>query len=360
MRENLRISVSFRFHGCCHGCGPVSSGFRASLTQKKIYDLGVTSLRVFGGLEESREEVRAVSKSDFGLDPVSNIEIRKEVSKLLRVWESARMQLKCQEQNRQDAKLGVQQWLVQNTEYAAMRAAVETLHGRSLKDCEVPSKSLIAVKLEQVEDGAPTAEDLREVTSLEDAHVEAYGAVIDPAWLRIRPGKATTTPPATPEELRLRRRRLGLAWDFVRSRHSTRTWRKRGGAWPSSTAVSFYLAAVEELLRLRFSGDPDSRAFFSSSVSFAKEVRLGPGVRLPRVPAVFEKKDKWRQHDESENMTRPRQARKESSERTTCQRRSMRARSRSSFKWKRVSELWSRWKRARPDRTLGRDLQLRP
>ena len=42
--------------------------------------------------------------------------------------------------------------------------------------------------------------------------------------LRIRPGKATTTPPATPEELRLRHRRLGLAWDFVRSRHSTRTW----------------------------------------------------------------------------------------------------------------------------------------
>ena len=57
-----------------------------------------------------------------------------------------------------------------------MRAAVETMHGRSLKDREVPSKSLIALKLEQVEDGAPIAEDLREVTSLEDAHVEAYGA----------------------------------------------------------------------------------------------------------------------------------------------------------------------------------------
>ena len=195
-------------------------------TQKKFYDLGVTSLRIFGGLEESREELRAVFKDDFGLNPAGNIEIRKEVSKLLCVWESARMQRKCQEQNRQDAKLGVQQRLVQNTEYAAMRAAVETMHGRSLKDREVPSKSLIALKLEQVEDGAPVAEDLREVTSLEDAHVEAYGAVIDPAsqTLRIRPGKATTTPPATPEDLRLRHRRLGLAWDFVRSRHSTRTW----------------------------------------------------------------------------------------------------------------------------------------
>ena len=57
----------------------------------------------------------------------------------------------------------------------------------------------------------------------------------------------------------------------------------------------FYLAAMEELLRL--SGDPDSRVFFSSSVSFAKGVRLGPGVCLPRVPSVFEKKEKWRKYD---------------------------------------------------------------
>ena len=47
------------------------------------------------------------------------------------------------------------------TEYSAMRAAVECAQGRSLKDREVPSKSLIALKLEQVEDGAPVAEDLR-------------------------------------------------------------------------------------------------------------------------------------------------------------------------------------------------------
>lgn len=197
----------------------------SAAVQKKIYDAGVISLRIFGGLEESREEMRAVFKADFGFDPMGDIEMRKEISKLLCVWESSRMQLKCQEQNRQDAKLGVQQRLVQNTEYSAMRAAVECAQGRSLKDREVPSKSLIALKLEQVEDGAPVAEDLREVTSLEDAHVEAYGAVIDPAsqTLRIRPGKATTTPPATPEELRLRHR-MGLAWDFARTRHSTRTW----------------------------------------------------------------------------------------------------------------------------------------
>ncbi|CAE7483812.1 unnamed protein product [Symbiodinium necroappetens] len=42
--------------------------------------------------------------------------------------------------------------------------------------------------------------------------------------LRIRPGGTSTTPPSNPEELRLRHCRIGLAWDFVKPRHSTRAW----------------------------------------------------------------------------------------------------------------------------------------
>ena len=57
-----------------------------------------------------------------------------------------------------------------------------------------------------------------------------------------------------------------------------------------------YLAAVEELLRI--AGDPDHKAFFSSSVSFAKGVRLGVGIKNPRVPAVCERKTKWRKYPE--------------------------------------------------------------
>ena len=66
-----------------------------------------------------------------------------------------------------------------------MMKAVECKCGL-LKDEEAPSKSLVAAKLEQVEDGAPVAEDLREVTSFEDAETEAYNAVIDPATATLR------------------------------------------------------------------------------------------------------------------------------------------------------------------------------
>ena len=61
----------------------------------------------------------------------------------------------------------------------------------------------------------------------------------------------------------------------------------------------FFLAAIEELLRI--SGDPDSRAYYTSRRSFARGVRVGPGAKLPRVPAVFDKKLKWRQYKEEES-----------------------------------------------------------
>ena len=163
-------------------------------------------------------------QSDFGLDPAGNLAPRSDIALLLCVWESARTQLSVQEKNRQESKLGMQQRIVQPSDYATMRSAVEAKHGR-LKDREAPSKGMIASKLEQVEDGALIAEDLREVTSFADSEVEAYNAIIDPSmgFLRIRPGKTTTTPPSTPEELRLRHRRIGLAWDFVKSAsHHTR------------------------------------------------------------------------------------------------------------------------------------------
>ena len=79
----------------------------------------------------------------------------------------------------------------------------------------------------------------------------------------------------------------------------------------------FFLAAIEELLRI--SGDPDSRAYYTSRRSFARGVCVGPGAKLPRVPAVFDKKLKWRQYKEEESE--PDLER----ERTTCQRVIMRA-----------------------------------
>ena len=193
--------------------------------QALVYGNGFTSMRLFAGVDESRSEVRAALKTLLPLDYTADATSRQNMALLLAVWEACRLQLSAREKNKADSKLGVQARLVQTTEHASMKAAVETPHG-SLSDAEVPSKSLLGQKLEQVEDNSPQAEDLRDVTSVEDAAAEAYSAVIDPASavLRIKPGKTMTTPPCSPEELRMRRRRIGLAWEMVRSKHGPRSW----------------------------------------------------------------------------------------------------------------------------------------
>ena len=82
------------------------------------------------------------------------------------------------------------------------------------------------MRLEQVEENLPQAEDLREVTSVDEREIETFAATIDPSGgtLKIRSGKQTVDMPRSPEELRLRHRRIGLSWDFIAARHHRRAW----------------------------------------------------------------------------------------------------------------------------------------
>ena len=57
----------------------------------------------------------------------------------------------------------------------------------------------------------------------------------------------------------------------------------------------FYLTLLEQFLRL--CGDSDAPAYFSGQDSFAAGVTLGVNHGMPRAPAVFEKKHKWRSYD---------------------------------------------------------------
>ena len=46
-------------------------------------------------------------------------------------------------------------------------------------------------------------------------------------------------------------------------------------------------------------GGPDWRTLTTSTWSYLKGVPVGVGVRLPRTPAVFERKCKWRTLDDT-------------------------------------------------------------
>ena len=92
-------------------------------TQGKIYNEGDTWLS-FAGLDETIAGVRAALKQ-MGLDAEASLPMRKEVALLAAVWESAKSQRSFQVKQKLDASASGQTRLVQTTEYAAMRVAVD-------------------------------------------------------------------------------------------------------------------------------------------------------------------------------------------------------------------------------------------
>jgi len=63
-----------------------------------------------------------------------------------------------------------------------------------------------------------------------------------------------------------------------------------------SPGQPFYLEAIGETLRLM--QDPDFRIYSRSSHSFRTGVPVGYNIRMPRTPAVFERKVHWRKYEE--------------------------------------------------------------
>ena len=93
---------------------------------------------------------------------------------VLSAWETTRTQQKANDENRAEARASMVPRPVPVNEHAMLREALENQIGR-LRDYEVPAKSLIAAKLDDIETNMPRLEDLRDVASVEDGDVVEGG-----------------------------------------------------------------------------------------------------------------------------------------------------------------------------------------
>ena len=243
--------------------------------QVALFCNGVTSLRVFAGLDETREKMRECLKSDLGLDAADGMMARRQIALVISAWEAARVQVNAEDLAKVEARAHALPRPVGATELAAMRRVAELRLG-SLKSYEVPSKALIGLKLEQIEENEPKVEDLREVTSLDDLESEALTGIIDSATgtFRVRKGSNSIQLPSNPESLRLRHRRIGLAWTFVASRHTNRKW-LAGVSVEDYRVLSDYIlgARVADLTSKSPSGEVVGRVSWSQVLEYDHEVR---------------------------------------------------------------------------------------
>ena len=83
--------------------------------QLLAYKQGYSTVRIFAGLDDSKESVRAALKKDLPLDYTASPEARKHMAQLLSVWGACRLQLTVVEKHKAEAKLGGNPRLVQTT-----------------------------------------------------------------------------------------------------------------------------------------------------------------------------------------------------------------------------------------------------
>eukprot|EP00435_Cladocopium_sp_Y103_P034677 s3830_g9.t1 len=209
--------------------------------QLALFHRGYTSLRLFAGIDESRTEVRTAVTAEIGLDhAVGNAE-RRHMALLLSAWETSRTQQKANDEARAEARSTMVPRPVAINEHAMLREALELQTGR-LKDYEVPAKSLVAAKMDDVELNLPRVEDLRDVASLEDGEADVLQGTLDASTgtFRMKPARTAILMPRNAEELRLRHRRLAIAWEMVRTRTATVSG-YRVGSWifTGSSVITF-------------------------------------------------------------------------------------------------------------------------
>ena len=242
--------------------------------QLALFFNGITDLRIFAGLDETREKVRECLRADLGLDATDGMPQRRQVALVISAWEAARVQTSAVDLAKVEAKTHALPRPVGSTELAAMRKAVEAKVG-SLRGNEVPSKAFIGLKLEQIDDNEPKVEDLREVSSVEDGETESLTGVIGPSGeFRVRKGSSSIPLPTNAEGLRLRHRRIGLAWTFVASRHTNRRW-LAGVSVEDYRQLSDYVlgARVADLSTKSPSGEIVGRITWSQVLDYDHEVR---------------------------------------------------------------------------------------
>ena len=114
--------------------------------------------------------------AETGLDHNAGNAERRAMALLLSAWDTARTQ----QRSRAEARAAMVPRPVPVGEHAMLREALETQLGR-LRDSEIPSKNLIASKMEDIETNMPRHEDLRDVASIEDGEADLLQGNLDPS-----------------------------------------------------------------------------------------------------------------------------------------------------------------------------------
>jgi hypothetical protein len=192
--------------------------------QAVLFHFGFRKLRLFANLEVDSAKVQGVIKDQLGLDPADDLATRSRVAHVLAAWEAAQQQVNRDNEIRAENRASRLPRTSTQLEASAMRKAVEAQFGK-IPNEEVPSRSYLGTKLDEVEENDPKAESLKEVASKEDIEQDVLTAdLTNSGIISVRKGIKDLKMPANSEELRSKLRLLSNAWLMAKAKHLNRPW----------------------------------------------------------------------------------------------------------------------------------------
>lgn len=184
------------------------------ITQARIMQAGITTMRQFGAFFTDTDDLRKVAKDSLGLDP-DTLAQRVELSKLVVAWESAKVRSTRLAEAEADAEIRQEAKQLKGTDVNSIRKAYEAKWWK-LEEEQVPAKSYLERISEGVERGELRAELLSEAVNKIEGETDVMKAVWDPTGTIKAVRTTPSVPlPRDPEELRTRVALLGRAWAFV-------------------------------------------------------------------------------------------------------------------------------------------------
>ena len=172
------------------------------LTQARLYEAGVLSVKQFAVLCKDVEEMREAAVKELGLE-MKTLKDKAKLSMLLVAFAKA----------------------LRTPDYQGMREAYEKKVWE-IEDRKVPSRACVATKLESVEKNDLKVEALTEVTNTrEDEGNESFEPNWDPQGGLVAVRKtAKVGLPQTAEDFRYRVTLMGHCWSFVAIEHTNRKY----------------------------------------------------------------------------------------------------------------------------------------
>ena len=182
------------------------------------------SIRTFAAFADDRAAARSAITADFGIRP-DNAADRARVACVITAWEAAKLIREEEAKLRAEAKvLGVQKPLA-SSDRAAMRVALETVRGYTVPEAEEPAPEYLAHKLEQIENGEPTASYLDEVISRKESNsLQLQTSLDNQGRLRVMRQKPKGRLPQNTEELRAKLRLEAAAWIMLSAKCRHRSY----------------------------------------------------------------------------------------------------------------------------------------